>query len=42
MPMLFDALRVGKTELTNGIVMAPMKRSRAEDEGVQPDFAADY
>jgi N-ethylmaleimide reductase len=42
MPTLFDALRVGEIELTNRIVMAPMTRSRANDEGVQPEYAAEY
>jgi N-ethylmaleimide reductase len=42
MPTLFDPLRVGKIELDNRIVMAPMTRSRANDEGVQPAFVADY
>ncbi len=42
MATLFDTLTVGKTELKNRIVMAPMTRSRANDEGVQPDIAVDY
>ena len=42
MPTLFDPLRVGKMELDNRIVMAPMTRSRADDEGVQPPYAATY
>ena len=42
MPTLFDALRVGNMELDNRIVMAPMTRSRASDEGIQPPFAAEY
>ncbi|HXQ72350.1 MAG TPA: alkene reductase [Pyrinomonadaceae bacterium] len=42
MPTLFDPLRVGQIELDNRIIMAPMTRSRANDEGVQPDFAAEY
>jgi N-ethylmaleimide reductase len=29
-------------ELDNRIVMAPMTRSRANDEGIQPPFAAEY
>jgi N-ethylmaleimide reductase len=37
-----DALLAGKIELKNRIVMAPMTRSRANDEGVQPVFVADY
>jgi len=42
MPTLFDPLRVGNMELDNRIVMAPMTRSRANDEGVQPEYAATY
>jgi len=42
MPTLFDPLRVGNMELNNRIIMAPMTRSRANDEGVQPPFAAKY
>lgn len=42
MPTLFDPLRVGQIEIDNRIVMAPMTRSRANDEGVQPAFTAEY
>ncbi len=42
MRTLFDKLSIGDTELANRIIMAPMTRSRATDEGVQPDYAADY
>ena len=42
MPTLFDPLRVGNMELNNRIIMAPMTRSRASDEGIQPPFAAEY
>lgn len=42
MPTLFDPLRVGEIELDNRIIMAPMTRSRADDDGVQPAFAAEY
>lgn len=42
MPTLFDPLRVGNMELNNRIIMAPMTRSRANDEGIQPPFAAEY
>lgn len=42
MSTLFDPLRVGNTELHNRIIMAPMTRSRANDEGIQPPFAAEY
>jgi N-ethylmaleimide reductase len=33
---------LGDLELPNRIVMAPLTRSRSTDEGVPPDFAADY
>ena len=33
---------LGGLHLKNRIVMAPMTRSRADDAGVQPDYAADY
>src|SRR3569832_342335 len=42
MPTLFDPLRVGNIQLDNRIVMAPLTRSRANDEGVQPSYAAVY
>ena len=42
MPTLFDPLRIGNIELDNRIIMAPMTRSRADDEGVQPVYAATY
>lgn len=42
MPTLFDPLRVGQIELDNRIIMAPMTRSRANDGGVQPAYAAEY
>jgi N-ethylmaleimide reductase len=42
MPTLFDPLKVGNMELDNRIVMGPMTRSRADDEGIQPDYAATY
>lgn len=42
MPALFDPLRVGRIELDNRIIMAPMTRSRADDDGVQPVYAAEY
>ena len=42
MPTLFDPLRVGNMELKNRIIMGPMTRSRANDEGIQPPFAAEY
>lgn len=42
MPTLFDSLKIGNIELKNRIVMAPMTRSRANDDGVQPEIAAEY
>ena len=42
MPTLFDPLRVGRIELDSRIIMAPMTRSRADDAGVQPVYAAEY
>jgi 2,4-dienoyl-CoA reductase-like NADH-dependent reductase (Old Yellow Enzyme family) len=42
MTRLFDPIRVGNLELANRIIMAPMTRSRADDEGIQPPFAAQY
>jgi N-ethylmaleimide reductase len=42
MATLFDSLKIGNIELKNRIIMAPMTRSRADDEGVQPEFVADY
>ncbi|HSB28915.1 MAG TPA: hypothetical protein VLE19_13710, partial [Pyrinomonadaceae bacterium] len=42
MTTLFDPLKVGNIEIANRIVMAPMTRSRANDEGVQPIYAANY
>ncbi len=42
MATLFDELKVGNLELENRIIYAPMTRSRADDEGIQPDYAAEY
>jgi N-ethylmaleimide reductase len=42
MPTLFDPIRIGNLELDNRIILAPMTRSRANDEGVQPAFVAEY
>jgi N-ethylmaleimide reductase len=39
---MFDPLRIGNTQLNNRIVMGPMTRSRADEEGVQPLYAAVY
>lgn len=42
MSTLFDPVIVGDLELDNRIIMAPMTRSRANDDGVQPAYAAKY
>ncbi len=42
MSAFFDKLKIGNIELNNRVVMSPMTRSRANDEGVQPDYAAEY
>ena len=42
MPTLFDPLQVGPIEIDNRIIMAPMTRSRANDEGVQSTYVAEY
>lgn len=42
MATLFDSLKIGDLELKNRIIMAPMTRSRADDAGVQPEYAIDY
>ena len=42
MTTLFDPLKVGRMQLDNRIIMAPMTRSRANDEGIQPSYAAEY
>ena len=42
MSTLFDPIRVGNMELDNRIIMAPMTRSRADDEGIQPVYTAEY
>ena len=39
---LFAPVTVGDFELQNRIVMAPMTRSRSDERGLVPDFAADY
>ena len=38
----FTPITVGDLELPNRIVMAPMTRSRSDEQGRVPDFAADY
>lgn len=42
MKTLFDELKIGNLELENRIIYSPLTRSRADDEGVQPDYAAEY
>ena len=43
MASLFDTLKIGGIELRNRIVMAPLTRSRANDEdGTQPEIVAEY
>lgn len=39
---LFEPLTMGPLTLPNRIVMAPMTRSRANDDGLQPDIAREY
>ena len=39
---LFSPLAVGELELPNRIVMAPLTRSRSDDHGRVPTYAADY
>lgn len=42
MSRLFTPVRIGRIELSNRFVMAPMTRSRANDAGVPGDLAATY
>ena len=42
MTTFFDPLKVGSMQLDNRIIMAPMTRSRANDQGIQPSYAAEY
>jgi N-ethylmaleimide reductase len=39
---LFDPLKIGGIELNNRIIMAPMTRARADDEGIVADYAPLY
>ncbi|TFW18638.1 alkene reductase [Duganella callida] len=39
---VLQPVTIGRLQLKNRIVMAPMTRSRADDAGVPPDYAADY
>ena len=40
--IFFSPITVGDLELANRIIMAPMTRSRSDDQGIPPAFAADY
>jgi N-ethylmaleimide reductase len=42
MPTLFEPIRIGKIELDNRLIMAPMTRGRADDAGAQPAYVAEY
>jgi N-ethylmaleimide reductase len=42
MASLFDTLQLGSLTLPNRMVMAPMTRSRAQDDGVPTDLMATY
>lgn len=42
MSKIFTPTRLGRIEIANRLVMAPMTRSRADDDGVQADLAATY
>jgi N-ethylmaleimide reductase len=39
---LFEPITVGELELPNRIVMAPLTRSRSDEQGRVPEYAADY
>jgi len=39
---VLQAVTIGSLQLKNRIVMAPMTRSRSDDAGIPPDYAADY
>lgn len=39
---LFQPVTIGELHLKNRIVMAPLTRSRSDDAGIPPIFAADY
>ena len=40
--LLFTPFLLGRLKLPNHIVMAPLTRSRANDEGIPSSFAAKY
>lgn len=42
MTKLFTPVQIGRLTLPNRLVMAPMTRSRADDDGVQSDLAITY
>ncbi|WP_374496826.1 alkene reductase [Vogesella indigofera] len=42
MTSLFTPVRIGRYTLSNRLVMAPMTRSRADDDGVPSDLVATY
>jgi len=42
MSQLFTSLQIGRTTVRNRLVMAPMTRSRSDDEGVPSDLVAHY
>lgn len=42
MSQIFTPVKIGRHTLKNRLVMAPMTRSRANDDGVQSDIAATY
>lgn len=39
---VLSPVKLGELSLKNRIVMAPLTRSRSDDEGIPPSFAADY
>jgi N-ethylmaleimide reductase len=39
---ILQPVTIGDLHLKNRIVMAPMTRSRSDDAGIVPDYAADY
>lgn len=42
MPTLFDPIQIGALLLPNRVIMAPMTRSRADNDGVPSDLAPTY
>jgi N-ethylmaleimide reductase len=42
MSKLFNEIKIGNIVLDNRMIMAPLTRSRANDEGVQPAFTVEY